>query len=58
MRPNRADRRRLLQVRPCNGLAYRAGGIQSVIGSNAGIAGGRGLISHRVLVNSEAVRVW
>lgn len=54
----KADRRALLQVRPCNALAYRAGAKQCAIGSNAGIARRRGLISHRVLVEAEAVRVW
>ena len=47
-----------LQERPCNALAYRAGRIQSAIGSDAGFAGREDLISHRAQVNSEAVRAW
>ena len=54
-----ADRRRLLQVRPCYALAYRREAEQSARGSNAAVqqAQSSGLISLRVLAGAEAVRM-
>lgn len=48
---------RVLQVQPCNALAYRAGGIGSAIGSNAERIARKSEESHKVQVSSKVMCV-